>query len=289
MGIEAAEPTVRLEFHSLKEGRAETLAILTLARPSTSNAFNGAMMQEIRSALAKVQSSADSCRGLLIKGKGKHFCAGADLEWMRSSARLSETENREEAAQLSEMFTALYRLPVPTVAYVHGACYGGAVGLVAACDWAVASDNARFCLSEVKVGVVAAVILPFVAQKIAPGHLRRLVLQARVFSAAEARDAGLVQRVTSIADAEAVVRDEMEQLVAGSPEAQRAFKKLHQQVVEGAFADWETREQHMVQTIARLRTSENGQKGLSAFFDKKAPDWVLSLPPNLRFFPPETT
>ncbi len=152
------------------------------------------------------------------------------------------------------------------------------MGLVAACDWALASEQARFCLSEVKVGVVAAVILPFVAQKIPPGEIRRWVLQAKVFSATEAREAGLVQRVVTTVAAEAAVQEEINLVLAGSPRAQRVFKALHQKVAERAFASWDEQQEHMEATIAQMRVSESGQHGIESFLNKHPPNWVTSLP-----------
>jgi methylglutaconyl-CoA hydratase len=270
-------PSVLLDLKPLRADRPDKLAILTLSRPEASNAFHAGTLREIMAHLKTVAGLGEACRALLLRGEGKHFSAGADLEWMKASAKLTEAQNLEEAKHLAETFVELYRLPVPTFAYVHGACYGGATGLVAACDWAVAEENARFCLSEVRVGVVAAVILPFLAQKISAGHLRRFVLQGRVFTGTEALAAGLVQRVTSAADADRVLRDELEQVLAGSPAAQRVFKQLHQKVVEAVFDDFDAQKIHMEATIAKMRASASGQEGMASFFEKKTPSWVIKL------------
>ena len=254
------------------------LGVLTLNRPEVSNAFNAEMISEICQHFETITSQGEACRALVIKGAGKHFSGGADLEWMKRSSELGYDENLAEADKLSVLFASLCHLPVPTLAVVHGAAFGGAVGLVACCDFAIALDDAKFCLSEVRVGVVAAVILPYLADKMSPGQLRRYVLTGRVFTSREALDSGLVQRTVSQGRLDEALREELELLLKGSPTAQRTFKSLHQGVQKGPFDHWKLQQKTMVETIARMRVSPSGQKGMQAFLTKSTPDWVAALP-----------
>lgn len=276
-------PPVKLEFFPVEGGSGNTVARISLQRPELSNAFDADMIEQLKTAIGKVANEA-GCRCLVLRGEGKHFSTGADLAWMQASASLTQTQNREEAGRLSALFESLHRLPIPSFAVVRGACYGGAVGLAAACDWVVAVQGARFCLSEVRVGLVAAVILPFIARKIPTGALSRFVLQGRVFTADEAMSVDLVQCVVSEAEADCVLRDEINQVLAGATSAQRAFKKLHQDLREGTLGDWSSQLRHMELTISRMRVSPDGQKGMAAFLAKKSPDWVSKLPAGIRLF-----
>ena len=219
-----------------------------------------------------------ACRALVVRAKGKHFSGGADLEWMRKSATLTFEENQAEARNLSGLFAALAGIPTPTVALVQGAVYGGAVGLVSCCDWAIAQDDAKFSLSEVRVGLLPATILPYLSRKMPAGQLRRYGLSARPFGAKDALDAGLVQRVVSAGEMDQAVREELSAVLVGEPRAQRTFKALHQQMQKGPSGFWEEQQKQMVKSIAEARVGEGGQKGLKAFFEKKPADWVVNLP-----------
>ncbi|MCX6124494.1 MAG: enoyl-CoA hydratase-related protein, partial [Proteobacteria bacterium] len=180
----------KLEFHAVRDGSTDSLAILILNRPSHANSFSAQMMEEITFHLETVGRRED-CRCLLITGAGKHVSGGADLSWMQASAKLSYNENIKDAARLTSMFESVYHLQMPTVAAIRGAVYGGALGLIACCDFAVAHDQARFCLSEAKLGLLPAVIMPYLARKMRLGQLRRHSLTGRIFSALEAQQFGL--------------------------------------------------------------------------------------------------
>ncbi len=268
----------KLELKKLggpKSAKGDCVAYVTLARPDVSNAMDGEMIAELTAAFGQVQVLGLSCRALVLRGEGKNFCAGADLEWMKRSKDLSLEENRQEAQALSRLFHSLYELEAPTIAVVHGAAYGGAVGLAACCDYVVAEEKARFCLSEVKVGLVAAVILPFLHLKIHPGYLRRFVLGATVFDAEEGRHAGLVQVVDYDGDLEKVWKAELNAVLAGEPHVQRAFKKNHRQLLERDAAWWKEQSRIGVETIAAARVSPTGQEGIAAFFEKRKPEWAI--------------
>jgi methylglutaconyl-CoA hydratase len=259
-------------FRELPGAYGETVALLALDRPGAANAFNDAVIKELVAALAVVRAR-PGCRALILRGKGKHFSAGADLGWMKASAKLSFEDNRRDAEGLIELFESLATLPLPTIALVHGSAFGGAVGLTACCDIAIAAQSARFCLSEIRLGLMPAVIVPYLARRMRPGDLRRLALTARPFGADEALAAGLVQRVVGDDELEAAARAELELLLQGAPEAQTDLKILLQRVVEEGLRQGP----HTAEAIAKLRAGPTGQAGLSAFFDKKPAPWAVKL------------
>ncbi len=265
------------------EGKSsgDRLATLVLNRPDAANAFSGELlsqMTQIFQDLAKDRS----LRLLLLQGSGKHFSAGADLHWMKAAAALDFAGNLAEAEKLTHMFEALAHLPFPTLAIAKGAAFGGAVGLIAACDYAWAYDQAKFCLSETKIGLIPAVILPYLARKIVPGQLQRHALSARVFQAQEAREMGLIQVVAKESELEDLLRAEIEQILLASPEAQTAYKSLQEQLrLEGYPQNEQT-----AHAIASIRASAMGQQGLSAFFQKTPAPWVRKLPSQVRLLIP---
>lgn len=263
-----ANSHVKLEFINLTGGGR--IARLQLNRPDQANAFSGEMMAEISAHLSNLASLSD-VRALVVSGIGKHFSAGADLTWMKSSASLSFDENIRDASKLKDMFEGIVNLPIPKIAVVQGAAYGGAVGIVACCDYAIADAGAKFCLSEAKLGLVPAVIGPYLARKIRQGNLRRLALTGQVFTAQEAKDAGLVEIVTD--NIEEALKKDLNALLACGPNAQIAINRLFESLRKNGFAQ----SQETIETIAKARTGSEGQAGLSSFFAKSQPPWVRSL------------
>jgi len=251
------------------------IAVLTLARPESANALSVTMLEELARAAALVERR-DSVRAVVIHGEGKHFSAGADLAWMKESAALDFMANVADAERLLHAFEAIATLSVPTLAVVHGAAYGGAVGLVAACDFAIALDSARFCLSEIKLGLIPAVITPYLARRIPHGELRRLALGARIFDGQEAREVHLVQRVVSADQRDQCIREELGALLQGARGAQSSFKRLLDTVVSENYAQGG----YTARAIAAARTGAEGQAGLAAFFAKQPAPWTTQLPPN---------
>jgi methylglutaconyl-CoA hydratase len=260
---------------------APVVALLELCRPAAANAFDDVMIHELVAQLRTVAAT-PGCRALVLSGRGRHFSAGADLAWMRASAQLSYDDNVRDAARLIELFETLAGLPLPTLAVVRGSAFGGAVGLTACCDVAIAAESARFCLSEIKLGLLPAVILPYLARKLRPGTLRRLALTGRVFTAADALAAGLIERAVPEAALEDAARDELSGFLQGAPAAQAALKALLHRVV----ADSSRQDQYTAEAIAAARTGVSGQAGLAAFFAKAPAPWSLALDPALRLAPP---
>ncbi len=260
--------TTTFELKSLAGGGR--IARLELNRPEQANAFSSAMMTEITEHLKSLAAMTD-VRALVITGSGKHFSAGADLNWMKTSAKLSYDENIKDASKLLEMFESLFNLTIPKIALIRGAAYGGAVGMIACCDYAIASQEAKFCLSEVKLGLLPAVIAPYLLRKMKAGMLKRFALTGMVFSARDAFEAGLVEIVTDSPDQK--LADELSALLTCSLTAQTSINQLFASLRENAF-----KQSHQtVEAIAKARTSKDGQDGLSCFFSKTEPPWLRKL------------
>jgi methylglutaconyl-CoA hydratase len=251
----------------LRECEQSFFGILKLNRPEVANALSAKMIERMDQILNDLPQK---LRFLVITGEGKNFCAGADLHWMKESAKLDQAANKKDAEKLVHMYEALYNVSVPTLAVVQGAAYGGAVGLAAACDYVIATRSARFCLSEVKVGLIPAVILPYVARKMNYGSLKRYSLTADRIGATQALECGLVQVVVPDEELDSFMQSEIDLLLAASPEAQRAFKKLQKDLREKGWPQGKV----CAEAIANIRVCEEAQKGLKAFFNKQSPPWV---------------
>lgn len=253
---------------------ARGVATLTMNRPEVHNAFDDSMISELRTALAQVRIK-DNTRVLVLRSEGKSFSAGADLNWMRSMASKNYQENVEDAGELGALMWELDQLTVPTIALVQGAAFGGAVGLAACCDLVVATERASFCLSEVKIGLIPAVISPYVVRAMGNPAARRYMLTAERFSAAQAHRLGLVHEV--VADESAAqqqVADWLDILLQNSPAAVAAAKKLVHDVTNLPLNQETVAE--TVRRIAEIRVSPEGQEGLGSFLEKRTPTWVAS-------------
>ena len=242
-------------------------ARLSLARPDIHNAFDDALIAELTSALVALGAD-DTVRVVVLSGEGASFSAGADLGWMRRMAQASEAENRDDARRLATLMRTLDECPKPTIARVNGAAFGGGVGLVACCDIAIGVDGAKFGLTETKLGLVPAVISPYVIAAIGARHARRLFLTAQLFDAREAERIGLLHRAVPADELDGSVQAEIERLLAAGPVAVREAKMLVRRIARGDDHDVANAE-----LIARLRVSPEGQEGLAAFFDKRKPAW----------------
>ncbi|MGH3032197.1 MAG: enoyl-CoA hydratase-related protein [Gaiellaceae bacterium] len=231
---------------------------VTMAKPERRNTFDAALIAELTEAFA----GAGDARAVVLAGDGPSFCAGADVEWQRSSIDLGYEENVEDALRLYRMLEAVDECPAPVVARVHGYALGGGSGLVACVDVAVAREDAVFGFSEVRLGIIPAVISPFVLRRIGPAPVRRLFLTGERFDAGTALRIGLVHEVA--ADLDGAVERVVADLLAGGPEAVRAAKQLVRERPAGA---------ETARIAAERRTSLEGQDGLRAFLEKRAPAW----------------
>lgn len=248
------------------------IAELTLNRPEVHNAFDDQIIEALISALADVDSN-DQVRALVLRSNGKNFSAGADLAWMKRMAKNTHQENLQDAGRLATLMERLNSLSKPTIGLVQGAAYGGAVGLAACCDMVIASEDAQFCLSEVKIGLIPAVISPYVVRAIGERQSRRYFLTAEPFSAQQAKVYGLVHEVVATA---ALLDDAClrftQTLSKNSPQGMKAAKDLifavSHKVIDQAVID------DTAKRIADIRVSEEGQEGLGAFLEKRKPNWI---------------
>lgn len=255
-----------------REQRGST-AWLTLNRPEVHNAFDDTLIAELTAALEQVEAD-PAVRTVVLTGHGRSFSAGADLHWMRGMAAASEAENRADSLRLARLMRTLQYLAKPTIARVNGATYGGGVGLVACCDIAIGADDAKFSLSEVKLGLVPAVISPYVIAAIGLREARRLFVTGEVFDATAAARIGLLHATVPASELDQAVEQQLQLLARAGPLAQREAKQLALRIGGNERADAERIDIANAELIARLRVSEEGQHGLAAFLDKHTPAWV---------------
>jgi methylglutaconyl-CoA hydratase len=253
------------------------LGLITLNRPERHNAFDDALIQELTEALRAMEGD-ESVRIVVLAGAGASFCAGADLNWMKRMAGYSKDENLRDAMQLGALLRTLNNLRKPTLARVHGAAYGGGVGLVACCDIAIASHAATFALSEVKLGLVPAVISPYVVAAIGERYARRYFVSGERFDAGEAWRLGLVHDIAPDDEAmDARLNELVDAMLACGPVAQRESKELVR-AVAGRPVTSELI-QDTAERIARLRASPEGREGVAAFLEKRRASWVPAPEP----------
>ena len=251
--------------HSL-QGR---IATITMQRPEVHNAFNTSLIQDLQSAFTQL-SQDNNLHAIILTGAGKSFSAGADIQMMQEAITSSADENVQDALRLADLLQTIDTFPCPVVARVHGAAMGGGVGLVAVCDMALAASHARFAFSEVKLGIAPAVISPYVLRKIGVSHARALFTTGERFSAQRAYEIGLVHTVVPAEQLDEAVERTIQELLSSAPQALRTCKRLAQQV--GTMENTEAL-LYTAETIARLRTSAEGQEGLHAFLEKRQPNW----------------
>jgi methylglutaconyl-CoA hydratase len=247
------------------------IALVWLNRPEVRNAFNETMIAELADAFRKVDADA-SVRAMVLAGHGPAFCAGGDLNWMKKTAGYTFEQNHEDAHALARMLHTLHTMGKPTIARVHGPAFAGGMGLVAACDIAVAAHGAEFCLSEVKIGLIPATISPYVIAAMGERSAYRYMLTAERFTAAEAYRIGFVQEICIDEELDAAVNALLGHLVAGGPAAQAATKDLIRSVAgrpitDDLIGDTATR-------IAAARASGEGKEGVRSFLEKRKPAWT---------------
>lgn len=257
-------------YRFLTTRREAGVEYLTLNRPEVRNAFNADMISELANWAGSVAAASGSLRAVVMAGAGKAFCAGGDAAWMARTISYSEAENLRDARALSSMFGAIDDLPLPVIGRVHGAIMGGGAGLAAVCDIVVAAQDATFGFTEVKLGLVPAVISSFAIAKIGQSAARELFLTGARFPASRAYEIGLVHAVVPESDLDAAVARYVAELKTGGPDAVAAAKRLIK-TVAGL-----SRDEVVAFTsgaIAARRTSPEGQEGLKAFLDKRPPRW----------------
>ncbi len=245
---------------------------IILNRPEVHNALNALMIEELTNVFLKITKEQTFPIAVVLRGKGKSFCAGADLNYMKNIASYGYDENVKDGEKLANLFSSIYKCPFPTIACVHGVAYGGANGLLAACDIVVAEKSTRFSFSEVKLGIAPATIAPFVLKRIGEYGAKELMLTGKQFYAAEAARWHLVNIIAEDGSLDAERDKFLKDLKKGAPGAKRQTKELIHHIVNK-----ENIEEDIFYTsdlIAKLRASEEGQEGMAAFLDKRVPKWI---------------
>lgn len=257
--------------HTLLETSPDgTIATVTLNRPAVRNAFNSTTITELQRTFFNLEQD-QQVRFVVITGMGPMFCGGADINWMRASRDFTLDKNRRDAAAMASMYRTLTRLPQVTLARVNGPCYGGGVGLVAACDLAIAVQSASFAFPEVNLGIIPAVIAPHVMAKLGYGRTLEYFLKGTPLDAQTAMEYGLLTKVVPVEDLDKAIADQLDKLRSSAPLASTEVKALLRQL---PLTPPERVDDLTVGIIARLRSGPEGQEGLSAFIEKRKPDWA---------------
>ncbi|MFL6706951.1 MAG: enoyl-CoA hydratase/isomerase family protein [Massilia sp.] len=260
-----------MNWQSIDITMHERVATVTLDRPDVRNAFNDATIAELALAFDELGRDED-VRAIVLAANGPAFCAGGDLNWMKAMAGYSDAENYDDALKLADMLRTIYLCPKPTVAKIQGDCYAGGMGLVAACDIAVAVEGANFCLSEVKLGLIPATISPYVIKAMGENAARRYFLTAERFTAAEALRIGFLHELVGAEALDAKVASIIKSLVTNSPNAVREAKLLVRDVA-GKPVDQDL-VTDSARRIAAIRASEEGREGVASFLEKRKPSWL---------------
>ncbi|MFK0573566.1 enoyl-CoA hydratase-related protein [Endozoicomonas sp.] len=247
------------------------VATLCLNRPETGNALNQDLITEMHQAFDQLEQM--PVRLLVLKANGKHFCTGADLNWMKQAKGLSKEENLQDARKLARLIQRLDQFPAPTVAVIQGAAFGGALGLITACDIAIASKSAKFCLSEVKLGLIPAVISPYVIRAMGTRQARRYFLSAEIIPAKQALRLNLIHERCKDQDLSSTADTLCQQIIQNAPVAMAEAKQLIEEVSNKPIDD------HLIgltcERISSIRISPEAQEGLSAFLEKREPAWKV--------------
>lgn len=260
-----------MKYETLKVEADKGVATIRMNRPEVRNAFNETMIAELSQAFSAVDADA-AVRAVVLAGEGPAFCAGADLNWMKKMSGYGPEENRADAMELAKLLNTIYMMKKPTIARVHGAAFAGGMGLVTACDIAIAAEEAKFCLTEVKIGLTPANISPYVVAAMGERQARRYFLTAERFAAAEALRIGLVHRVVPARELDAGMDALLAHLLAASPAAVAASKELirfvaHDTIDKAIMAGTAER-------IAAARASDDGKEGIRSFLEKRKPSWT---------------
>ena len=259
-----------MEYTTIKYHKEAAIARVTFCRPEVHNAFNGTVITEMARLFAELDKD-NEIRVVVLTGEGKSFCAGADLNWMRSVVDQSFDENLAEATALADLFYRVYTSRRPVIGKINGAAIGGGTGFVAVCDIAIAARSAKFSFSEVKIGVVPACIGPYVIKKMGEGKARELFITGERMNADRAFEVGLVNRVVDDDNLDGEVDALIKMLLSSGPEAVGMAKKLVSEVPGMKPDEFKP---FTAEMIARLRISDEGQEGMDAFLNKRKPNWV---------------
>ena len=261
-----------MDFNTIKVQLGESIAGVSLDRPEVRNALNAELIHELTEVFDWVDKR-DDIRVIVLKGNGKAFCAGADLNYMKEMAQFSHSQNIADAEKLSKLFQTIHFCNKAVIVEVHGACIGGANGIIAAADIVIAEKETKFAFSEVRLGITPATISPFVVAKIGNAHAKELMLTGRRFTTAEAKEFGLVNIVVDESEMIDAERQYIDHFLQASPDAIAECKNLLR-MVSGTDDRFSPVFMQTSVAIANQRISKAGQEGMAAFFEKRKPDWV---------------
>ncbi len=257
----------------LKEVNEIGIATVTLNRPAVFNGYNEELLTSLAAHLTEIEAD-PLVRAVVIRGAGKHFSAGADVNWFKELAKASEADKKHAANLSTGAMRKLFTLEKPTIALVHNACFGGGVGYIAACDIVIASEDARFAITEVRVGITPAPILPQVISAIGVRQARRYTLTAETFDVQEAKQIGLIHEICPVGGLDEALKPVIDAILRSAPHAVSATKKLINDIATSTLDD------EMAERLALIsadgRDTEEGVEGFSAFLEKRIPDWYRS-------------
>jgi methylglutaconyl-CoA hydratase len=259
-----------MSYQTLLLESANNIATIWLNRPEVHNAFNDVTIRELTAALKELETD-DALRAVVIRGKGKSFCAGADLNWMKAVKDYSYEENYQDSLNLCQLLYNIYTFPKPVIAVVHGSAIGGANGLLAACDIAICEENTTLSLSEVKIGLIPACISPYVIKRVGEPIARELMLTGKRIKGPEAEKCRLVNRSLPESELENYLNETLNLLLSSGPEAVANCKQLIFDVVN--TWDLDQTIENTASLIAKQRLSDEAQEGMKAFLEKRSPDW----------------
>jgi methylglutaconyl-CoA hydratase len=258
-----------MKYETLVCTRKEDTITVMLNRPDVHNAMNDVLMMEVTGCFKEI-SADTTVNTVILTGSGKSFCAGADLSWMKHMVNFSKEENRKDSRLLLDMYETIHSCPKPVIGRVNGAAFGGGIGLLAVCDITISTLENRFAFSEVKLGIIPAVISTFVAPRMSPANMRRLFITGERFDATIAHEVGLIDLVVPADRLDATVDACVEQVRSSGPYAVQEVKHLIRNLME---MDRQHYKEHTVEKIAELRVSPEGQEGINAFLEKRKPNW----------------
>lgn len=259
------------EYKTIEIISGNNIITVWLNRPEIHNAFNEEMIAELKEFFENSVNDEET-RLIILRGRGKSFCAGADLNWLKSVVNYDFEKNYEEGLQLSKCLYAIYNCPIPTLAAVHGAAIGGANGLLAACDFAYATDDTIFSLSEVKIGIVPACISPYVLRRVGEYKAKELMITGKRFNGKEAEKYNLINCSRTETELEKEIESVTDLILSSGPNAVKKGKELINHVVNNI--DLNEALSYTAKVIAEIRQSDEGQEGMNAFLDKRKPNWI---------------
>jgi methylglutaconyl-CoA hydratase len=258
-----------MNFETLEYTKKNDVATVALNRPDVHNAMNEQLMNELTRCFIQL-SGDDSITAIILTGNGKSFCAGADLSWMKNMVNFSKEENKKDSRLLLDMYETIYMCPKPVIGRINGHAFGGGIGLLAVCDITVTIPEVMFAFSEVKLGIIPAVISTFVAPRMTPAEMRRLFITGERFDSIQAHEIGLIDLVVPPEKLDDAVNSCVEQVRSSGPTAIKEIKHLINNLIK---MDTEKYKEFTVEKISELRVSQEGQEGINAFLGKRKPNW----------------